>query len=320
MSRHDHDHASHGHAGHGHGGHGHQGHGHAPKGFGRAFAAGIALNLVFVAVEAGYGFWSNSVALLADAGHNLSDVLSLALAWTAAALSARRPSYRYTYGLGASSILAALFNAMLLLLAVGAIAWEAIGRLAHPEPVQGPVVIAVAAVGIVINTATALLFLRGRKDDLNIRGAFLHMAADAAVSAGVVVAGFAILYTGWLWLDPAASLLIVAVILYGTWGLLKESVSMSLAAVPPRVEPLRVREHLEALPGVSAIHDLHIWPISTTQVALTCHLVMPSGSTGDGFLSEVATQLADRFGIDHATIQIEASEEAACRLAPDEVV
>ena len=310
IDHHGHDHAAH--AGHGQS--------RAPASFGRAFAIGILLNVAFVAVEVVYGFASNSVALLADAGHNLSDVLSLAVAWIAAALSARRPSKRYTYGLRGSSILAALFNAMLLLMAVGAIAWEALGRLLHPEPVGGSTVIVVAAVGIVINTATALLFMGGRKGDLNIRGAFLHMATDAAVSAGVVGAGIVILYTGWLWLDPAVSLLIVAAIVWSTWALFKDSLSMSLAAVPSDIEPANVRNHLERLPGVSRIHDLHIWPISTTEVALTCHLVMPGGAPGDAFLAAACAELAERFGIGHATLQIEVSEDVACRLAPDEVV
>ena len=311
-----HDHEEAGHAGHRHG----RAHGHAPAGFGRAFAIGIVLNMGFVAVEGGYGIASNSVALLADAGHNLSDVLSLAVAWIAAVLSAQPPSKRFTYGLRGSSILAALFNAMLLLVAVGAIAWEALGRLFHPEPVAGGTVIAIAAIGIAVNTATALLFLSGRRSDLNVRGAFLHMAADAAVSAGVVIAGTAMLYTGWTWLDPAASLVIVAAIIWSTWSLFKDSLSMSLAAVPPGIEPAKVRGHLERLPGVSRLHDLHIWPISTTEIALTCHLVMPGGSPGDAFLSATCTELAERFGIGHATIQIEVSEDAACKLAPDEVV
>lgn len=293
---------------------------HAPASFGRAFAIGILLNIAFVAVEVVYGIASNSMALLADAGHNLSDVLSLAVAWVAAVLSARRPSQRYTYGLRGSSILAALFNATILMLAVGAIAWEAIGRLWNPQPVAGSTVIAVAAVGIVINTVTALLFMSGRKRDLNIRGAFLHMTADAAVSAGVVVAGIVILYSGWLWLDPAVSLVIVGAIVWSTWALFKDSLSMSLAAVPREIEPANVRNHLERLPGVARIHDLHIWPISTTEVALTCHLVMPAGAPGDAFLATAAAELANRFGIGHATIQIEVSEDAACRLAPDEVV
>jgi len=312
MSGHRHDHA------HDHD-HGH-GPARAPASFGRAFALGIVLNLGFVAVEAAYGIASNSIALLADAGHNLSDVLSLAVAWVAAALALRRPSRRFTYGLRGSSILAALFNAMLLLVAVGAIAWEAVGRLFTPEPVAGRTVIVVAAIGIAINTATALLFVRGRKDDLNIRGAFLHMAADAAVSAGVVLAGVAILYTDWLWLDPVVSLLIVAAILWSTWGLLRDSLHTSLAAVPASIEPGAVRIHLERLPGVACIHDLHIWAIGTSDVALTCHLVMPGGAPGDAFLARTAAGLAERFGIGHATLQIEHSEDDACRLACDEAV
>jgi cobalt-zinc-cadmium efflux system protein len=308
------------HHGHDHADHGEHEHSHAPASFGRAFAIGILLNLAFVIVEAGYGIASNSMALLADAGHNLGDVLSLAVAWIAAVLAARQPTRRYTYGLRGSSILAALFNSMLLLLAVGAIAWEARGRLLSPEPVAGGTVIVVAAVGIAINTATALLFMSGRKRDLNIRGAFLHMAVDAAVSAGVVVAGIAILYSGWTWIDPAVSLIVVAAIVWSTWALFKDSLSMSLAAVPSEIEPANVRSHLERLPGVSRIHDLHIWPISTTEVALTCHLVMPGGPPGDAFLAATCAELAGRFGIGHATIQIEVSEDAACPLAPDHVV
>lgn len=313
-SPHNHDDHAHGHD------HGHHGHDHAPASFGRAFAIGVVLNLAFVIVEASYGIASNSMALLADAGHNLSDVLSLAVAWGAAVLSAKQPTRRYTYGLRGSSILAALFNAMLLLVAIGAIAWEAVGRLLHPEPVAGGTVIVVAAVGIVVNTVTALLFMSGRKRDLNIRGAFLHMAADAAVSAGVVIAGIAMLYSGWTWLDPAVSLAIVGAILWSTWALFKDSLSMSLAAVPSEIEPAKVRSYLESLPGVARLHDLHIWPISTTEAALTCHLVMPTVAPRDAFLASTAAYLAKRFGIGHATIQIEVSEDAACRLAPDEVV
>ena len=304
------------------GAHHDHGHGepHAPASFGRAFAIGIVLNIAFVAIEAGYGLVSNSMALLADAGHNLSDVLGLVIAWAAAVLSKRQPTVRFTYGLRGSSILAALFNAMFLLVAVGAIAWEAIGRFATPEPVAGMTVIVVAGIGILINTATALMFFRGRKQDLNVRGAYLHMAADAAVSAGVVLAGFAILQTGWLWIDPAISLAIAGIIVWGTWGLLKDSLAMSLGAVPASIEPGTVRGYLQGLPGVARIHDLHIWPIGTTEVALTCHLVMPTGSPGDGFLVATSAELAKRFGIGHATLQIETSEEPACALAPDEVV
>ena len=315
-------HSHHGHENRHEHGHGHA-HGHGapdPANFGRAFAIGIALNIVFVAIEAGYGIVSNSMALLADAGHNLSDVLGLVIAWVGTALSKRQPTVRYTYGLRGSSILAALFNAMFLLVAVGAIAWEAIGRLANPEPVAGMTVIVVAGIGILVNTATALLFLRGRKQDLNIRGAFLHMAADAAVSFGVVIAGFGILQTGWLWLDPAVSLVIAGIIVWSTWGLFKDSLAMSLSAVPAAIEPAMVRRYFEGLPDVTRIHDLHIWPIGTKEVALTCHLVMPRGHPGDDFLMKTTAELAERFGIGHPTLQIETSEETACALAPDETV
>ncbi len=306
------------HAGHDHGaGHAHS---HVPKSFGAAFAWGIALNILFVIVEAIFGFLGNSTALLADAGHNLSDVLGLIIAWGAAALSQRAPTTRFTYGLRSTSILAALFNAMFLLVAVGAIAWEAVQRVAHPEPVAGKTVIIVAAIGIVINGLTAWLFASGRKDDINIRGAFLHMAADAAVSAGVVVAGAAILMTNWAWIDPAVSLAICAIIMWSTWGLLRDSLRMSLAAVPPRLQPATVRSYLEQRPGVARLHDLHIWPMSTTETALTCHLVMPNGHPGDAFLMEIARELKHRFSIGHPTIQIETNEETACALASDEVV
>jgi len=292
---------------------------HAPKNFGWAFAVGIGLNILFVVVEAVYGILANSVALLADAGHNLSDVLGLLLAWGAAGLMRRAPTRRYTYGLGSSSILAALANAVLLLIAVGAIALEAVQRLANPHPVAGLTVIAVAGIGIIVNGVTAWMFASGRESDLNIRGAYLHMAADAAVSAGVVGAGFVILMTGWLWVDPLVSLIIAGIIVWGSWGLLRESINMALHAVPAGIDPVRVRAHLEAVPGVSAVHDLHIWPLSTTETALTCHLVMKEGSPGDTFLVEIAHQLKERFGIAHATIQVETGE-AACALEPDHIV
>lgn len=294
--------------------------GHAPESFGRAFAIGIGLNVVFVVVEAVYGLIANSVALLADAGHNFSDVLGLVIAWVASILVKRPPSERYTYGLAGSSILAAFFNAVFLLVAVGAIAWEAVLRLQHPQPVSGATVMIVAGVGIVINSATAWMFASGRKGDLNIRGAFLHMAADAAVSAGVVLAGLAILYTGWLWLDPAVSLVIVGVIVWGTWSLLRDSLAMSLKAVPTAIDAAAVKRYLEKLSGVTAIHDLHIWPISTTDNALTVHMIMPAGHPGDEFLMQVSGELSKRFGIGHATVQIETSEGTACRLAPDHVI
>ena len=293
---------------------------HALASFGMAFAIGIGLNLAFVAVEFIFGLLSNSVALLADAGHNLSDVLGLVVAWIASALATRPPSARYTYALGGSSILASLFNAVFLLVAVGAIAWEAILRLLHPEPVASIAVMVVAAVGVLINGSTALLFASGRKADLNIRGAFLHMAADAALSAGVVVAGAIIFYTGWVWLDPLTSLVIVGVIVWGTWGLLRESLAMSVSAVPAAIDPEAVRRYLESCPGVTAVHDLHIWPTSTTENALTAHLVLPGGCPGDEFLMSTATELKRQFGIGHTTLQIEISAETACRLAPDHVV
>jgi cobalt-zinc-cadmium efflux system protein len=303
------------HAGYHHG----PGGAHAPANFGRAFAIGIGLNTAFVLIEAGYGIAANSIALLADAGHNLSDVLGLVIAWVAAMLSRRPPSERYTYGLRSSSILAALFNAIFLLLAVGAIAWEAILRLLNPEPVAGTTVIVVATIGIAINAITAWLFAAGRNTDLNIRGAYLHMAADAAVSAGVVAAGAMILLTGWLWLDPAVSLVVAAVIVWGTWSLLRESLSMSLAAVPDGIAPDAVTAFLAGLPGVTDVHDLHIWAMSTTEVALTAHLVRPQTALDDDFLAATAHELEHRFGIHHATLQIE-SGARECARAPAHIV
>ena len=286
-----------------------------------AFAVGVALNAVFVLIEAGCGLFSGSLALLADAGHNLSDVLGLALAWGAGYLSRRQPTQRRTYGLRRSSIVAALLNALLLLVAVGAIAWEAVNRLLHPQPVASTAVIAVAAIGVVINTLTALLFFRGRERDLNVRGAFLHMAADAAVSLGVAVGGVAILYTGWLWVDPALSLVIAVVIAISTWDLLWHALDLSLDAVPRRIDPGAVREYLAGLEGVAEVHDLHIWAMSTTETALTVHLVRPSKQIDDDWLSEICHQLHDRFGIGHSTIQVESGQGArSCRLAPDDVV
>ncbi len=314
---HDHDHGE-GCSGHSHGvGHAHV---HAPKNFGPAFAIGIGLNVAFVVVEALYGFLSNSVALLADAGHNLSDVLGLGVAWLASELVKRAPTPRFSYGLRASSILAALFNAVFLMLTVGAISLEAIQRLGSPEPVASKTVMIVAAIGIVINGVTAWLFASGGKSDINLRGAFLHMASDALVSAGVVLAGLVILFTGWLWLDPAVSLIINAIIVWGTWGLLRESLSMSLAAAPNHIEPDKVRGFIAKRPGVASLHDLHIWPMSTTDIALTCHLVMPAGHPGDPFLHDLAADLATRFRINHTTIQVEIDPQLDCVLAPDEVV
>lgn len=305
---------------HGHALDHHHGHSHAPASFGRAFAVGITLNLGFVVVEAVYGVIAGSMALVADAGHNLSDVLGLVIAWTASVLAARPPSARFTYGFKSSSILAALGNAAFLLVALGAILVETIRRLIEPEPVAGGPVMAVAAVGIVINTATALMFMRGRKHDINIRGAYLHMAADAAVSAGVVVAGLLITLTGAQWIDPVTSLLIVGIIAVGTWGLLKDSLRMSLHAVPPGIDERKVRHFLNSLSGVEAVHDLHIWPMSTTETALTAHLVMPGGHPGDSFLHKLAHELDHDFGIGHATVQVETIDGHECALLHDNVV
>jgi cobalt-zinc-cadmium efflux system protein len=301
-------------AGHSHS-HGHaHGHDQAPAGFGRAFAVGILLNSAFVLVEAGFGLWSGSMALVADAGHNLSDVLSLLIAWGAAYMSGLPANGRFTYGYKSSSILAALANAGLLLVAVGAILFETVNRLFDPAPVQGWTMIAVAGVGILVNGATALMFARGRKHDINIRGAYLHMAADALVSVGVVVAGIVILLTGAYWVDPVTSLIIVAVIAGGTWGLLKDSVKMGLLGVPDSIDEAEVRAYLEGLPGVAAVHDLHIWPMSTTETALTAHIVVPAGQPGDGFLHDVAHELDHRFHIGHATVQVETGHEHDCSL------
>lgn len=286
-----------------------------------AFAVGTGLNLAFVLAEGVYGFLSHSMALLADAGHNLSDVVTLALAWSASAFGRRLPTARYTYGLRSSSILAALFNAALLLIAIGAIGLEAARRLIDPAPVASGTVMAVAAVGIVVNGATALFFLRGAHGDLNVRSAFLHMVADTLVSIGVVAAGGAMLATGWFWLDPAASLVIVAVIAIATWDLLRQSLRLALDAVPQGIDPEAVRAYLASLPGVADLHDLHIWPMSTTETALTCHLVMPAGHPGDDALAQAADALAHRFGIGHATLQVEIGDPRhACALAPDHVV
>jgi cobalt-zinc-cadmium efflux system protein len=310
-----------------HGGlHGHheQHHAHASGtsgGFGVAFAIGTVLNLGFVTAEAVFGVLGNSMALLADAGHNLGDVLGLAAAWGASILSRRQPFGRYTYGLRSSSILAALLNAVVLLIAVGGIVVEAVQRLIAPEPVASKTVMLVAACGIVVNAATAILFARGRAGDLNIRGAFIHMAADALVSLGIVAAGALILLTGWLWIDPATSLVVAVIIVIGTWRLLRESLDLALHAAPPGIEVDAVRAYLSGVAGVCAVHDLHIWPMSTTETALTCHLVIPSGHPGDNVLADVAHKLAHRFAIQHTTIQVETGDpDVPCVLVPDTVV
>ena len=305
---------------HDHQSHAHSAHGNSPASYGRAFAIGIALNLAYVAGEAVAGIISGSLALLADAGHNLSDVLGLSLSWGAAVLSRRQPSGRFTYGLRSSSILAALANAIILLVVTGGIAWEAIWRIAHPVPIASGIVVVVAAIGIFINGGTALLFASGSAD-LNVKSAFLHLAADALVTAGVVVAGIVIWLTDWRWLDPAVSLFVSAVIVLGTWGLFKSAIGLALNAVPEGVNAAAVRAHLLALPGVAGLHDLHIWGMSTTETALTCHLIMPAGHPGDGVLNAIAQQLHHRFAIEHATIQIElADTDEACALTPEHVV
>ena len=295
-------------------------HAHGSTNYGRAFGLGIALNVGYIVVEAGAGFWSNSLALLADAGHNLCDVLGLLLAWGGYALAKVRPTERHTYGFRGSTILAALFNALLLLVAVGGIAWEAVRRFSEPSEPVGPTMIAVAAVGVVINAATALLFFRGRSGDLNVRGAFLHMAADAGVSLGVVVAGLAIRATGLAWIDPATSLAIAAVIFAGTWGLLRESVNLAMQAVPAGIDPAAVHAYLAGLDGVVEVHDLHIWAMSTTETALTAHLVRPDPDGHDELLARAADELHDRHGIEHVTIQLERRRPSNCRQASPESV
>jgi cobalt-zinc-cadmium efflux system protein len=311
--RHHHDHPGHS-RGHGH-------HSHAPASFDRAFLIGIALNSGFVVAETVGGFLANSLALLADAGHNLGDVLGLLLAWAAVSLAKRRPSARFTWGMKRTPILASLANAMLLLAASGAIVLEAVQRLQAPATVAETTVIWVALVGIAINGATALGFLSGRKSDLNIRGAFLHMVSDAMVSLGVVLSAVVVIYTGWLWIDPAVSIVVALAIVLGTWSLLKESISLSLDAVPASIDRGAIETYLAGLPGVTEVHDLHIWPMGTTEVALTAHLVRPGAGLDDELLADACRALATRFGIGHATLQIELGDPAhPCTLAPSEVV
>ena len=308
---HSHDH----HHGHDHG------HSHVPKDFDRAFAIGVALNVGFVLIEVVFGLLSNSLALLADAGHNFSDVLALLLAWGASVLVRKLPTQRHTYGLRRTSVLAALTNALILLVAVGAIAWEAILRFGHPESVESGTVIFVATVGILINGFTAWLFMAGKEQDVNIRGAYLHMAADAAISLGVVVAAIAIRFTGWLWLDSVASLAIAVVIGIGTWSLLRESLNLALDAVPESIEPSKVKTYLASLPGVTAVHDLHIWAMSTTEIALTVHLVKPDAVIDDALLVRINNELREQFGIQHTTVQFELGDTAyPCKQAPPEAV
>jgi cobalt-zinc-cadmium efflux system protein len=296
-------------------------HHHHEVGYTRAFAWGIALNVAFVVVEAIFGVASNSLAMLADAGHNVSDVLGLILAWGAQYLSRIKPSERRTYGWRSSSIAAALLNSVVLLVAIGGMVWEALRRFTHPEPTAGAIVIVVAGIGVIVNSATAALFFKGRTSDLNIRAAFVHMAADVAVSLGVVLAGCGILLTGRLWIDPLVSLVIAGMILVGTWGLFRQSVDLALHAVPPGIDLQEVKSFLVALPGVERVHDLHVWAMSTTETALTAHLVKPVISNEDALLAKACQELHHRFGIHHTTLQIERDSEAAqCRQAPDDVV
>jgi cobalt-zinc-cadmium efflux system protein len=307
---HQHDHHDHS--------HGHVGHSHAPNNFGAAFAIGVALNTAFVAAELVFGYAANSLALISDAVHNFSDVIALLLAWGATWLARKQPTQRHTYGYRRASILAALINAGLLLIAVGGIAVEAVNRIREPAEVAGWTVVWVAALGIAVNGGTALMFMRGRHGDLNIRGAYLHMAADAGVSFGVVVAAGVIMLTGWLWVDPAISLCIAAVVLASGWGLARDSVNLALDGVPKNIELAEVRDFLGRLDGVTEVHDLHIWAMSTNETALTAHLVRPGGYD-DSFLHHVCEQLSRRFNIHHATLQVEAGSDV-CRLAPAEVV
>jgi cobalt-zinc-cadmium efflux system protein len=327
---HEHSHAAHDHGSDGHGhsarnhdhGHGAHGHSHAhhhalpQRGHGRAFAIAITLNVGIVVMQAIYGVLAHSTALLADAGHNLSDVLGLLLAWGATWLGQREPSARFTFGLGSSSILASLANAALLLFASGAIAWEAIQRISEPAPVAGATVMIVALIGIAVNGVSAWLFMRGSQDDLNVRGAFLHMLGDAAVSAGVAISGVVVLYTGWNWVDPAMSLVVVLVIVYGTWSLLAESVRLMLNAVPASIDAANIEAYLGRLPGVTGVHDLHVWALSTTENSLTAHLVMPKGHPGDAFLDDVAQTLLECYSMHHATLQVDlGTSEHRCSLA-----
>lgn len=301
------------------------GHDHAHEttehSLGRAFALGIGLNITFVLVEVVFGVLAHSTALVADAVHNASDVLGLGLAWGAATLARRRPSLRHTYGLRAGTVLAALANAVFLLVALGGVSWEAIERLADPGPVEGVTVIVVAAVGVVINAASAMLFVRDQKGDTNVRAAFMHLAADAGVSLGVVISGAVILKTGWNWLDPAVSLGVSLLILVGTWGLLREALHLALAGVPESVSMVAVQDFLQSLAGVVEVHDLHIWPVGTTEIALTAHLVLPWTEHPPSFLQTLEHELHERFGVGHATVQLEPQEEGrSCRLAPSDVI
>ena len=290
-------------------------HSHAVANYNRAFAIGIALNVVFVLIEAGYGLAAHSLALIADAGHNLSDVVSLLLAWGASVLAGKTSTEKRTYGFRKVTIMASLTGAVLLLVALGGITWEAVTRFMQPHPVAGAVIVVVAAIGVVINTATALLFFSGQKHDLNIRSAFLHMAADAGVSLGVVLAGVIIMLKGWLWVDPVISLVVVAIILAGTWSLLRDSINLAIDAVPQGIDMVAIRDYLTGLENVSQIHDLHVWALSTTEIALTVHLVVTDDWQGNALLYRVQRHLHDHFAIEHSTIQVETGDdEYSCML------
>ncbi|MDR4505804.1 MAG: cation diffusion facilitator family transporter [Candidatus Scalindua sp.] len=283
--------------------------------YNRSFAIGVILNIVFVAIEASYGIFADSLALIADAGHNLSDVVSLLLAWWASVLATKAATEKRTYGFRKATVMASLVSAILLFVALGGITWEAVGRFLHPEPVEGMTVIIVAAIGVFINTLTALLFINDQKHDLNIRGAFLHMAADAVVSLGVVVAGIFIIMKGWLWIDPVVSLVIVVVILVGTWGFLRDSINYAMDAVPDRIDIPAIKNYLVSFDHVNRIHDLHVWPLSTTEIALTVHVVVNDASLDNNFLRSLQLHLHHRFGIVHSTIQVEtAMGENECML------
>ena len=295
-------------------------HGVAQKNFGMAFAIATALNILIVLLQAGYGWAANSIALITDAAHNFGDVLGLVIAWIAHVLAQRAPAGRYTYGYRSATILAVLANGVILLAATGGIAWEAIQRIGEPVQVGGATVMIVAAAGIAVNGISAWILMAGSRNDLNMRGAFLHMIADAAVSAGVVVAGAVILLTGWSLIDPIMSLVIAGVIVWGTWGLLRDSITLSLKAVPPQINLENVRSYLCALPNVKEVHDLHVWAISTTDTALTCHLVMPNGHPGDAFIEAIAHDLQHNFQIAHPTLQIELADAGTCRLASVHVI
>lgn len=282
-------------------------HSHDIDNYNFSFAIGVLLNIVFVIIEAGYGIFANSLALLADAGHNLSDVVSLLLAWGASVLATESATEKRTYGFKKATIMASLFSAILLLIALGGITWEAIGRFQNSHSVEGITVIVVGVIGVIINTLTALLFFKGQKHDLNIRAAFLHMAADAGVSLGVVIAGIFIIVKGWLWIDPVVSLIIVAIILVGTWGLLRDSINYAIDAVPQSINISKIKKYLMSFDHVNRIHDLHVWPLSSTEVALTVHLVIDEDLLNNDFLWNLQQHLHNHFGIEHSTIQIETS-------------